>query len=408
MTPLLTTVLASLPVLSAACARPADEHVLQIRARELWVGDGQRLENALLVVADGRIRSVSTGRAPDVSVPLYEHDGVVTAGLIACQSESGAAGELYDDTRAVLAAAHTVDVFQPEHRDFERARAAGITTVVLSPGGENLVGGIACAVKTAGGRVLEPRSALALSFSGAALGRTNSSQFFFFGAAEDELQSPADGGPEQPGRSARGTREPTSYSGAVATLQRLFASGAEPYASAERGVLPVTLDAWDRHEIVRAALFAREHGLRGAVRGAPLAGDPEVLAELKKSGLGVIHGPWSAEQTRASLESLPRLSEAGLPVAFALDAPVHSPEDLRLFAARALSVGAPRDAVWKALTVDAAAIAGVGERVGRLAEGMQADFVLWSGDPLDLRSRAQRVYVDGALAWSEPRPSSPR
>lgn len=387
-------------------ADPAPESVLQVRARELWTSAGQRIPNGLLVIADGRIRSVGTAEGVNPALPLIEHDGIVTAGLIACQTQSGTRGELQDDTRSVLPgfrAEHAVDAAS---HDFERALACGITAVGLAPGPENLVGGLACVVKTAGGRVLAPEASLALSLSSSALGRSTSRGGFLFGEAEDGFANP-DGGPENSARNQRGTREPTSYSGAVETLTRLFAGGEGVFGRAKKGELPVTIEAWDRNEVLRAIDFAHEKGLAGAIRGAPLAGEPAVLAALKASGLGVIVGPFSSDQTRPSLESLARLSQAGVPVGFALDAPRHAPEELRIGAVRTLRAGAPREAVWKALTEDAARLSGVGEKAGTLAPGREADFVLWSGDPLDLTSRVVAVYVDGRRAWSSSSHGSP-
>lgn len=379
---------------------PADR-VLQIHAGELWTAGATRIPDGLLVVAGGRIRSIGSASDIDRGQPWIRHDGVVTAGLVACRTQSGASDELQDDTRSVLSearAAHAVDFTSP---DFERALSAGITALGIAPGPGNLVGGLACVIKTAGGRVLEPEAALALSLSASALGRATVQGGFFFGLSETEagLLAEPDGGPETTSRTTRGTRAPTSYAGAVAMLRQLFARGQGPFGRARRGELPVTIQAWDRHEVLRAAQFAEEHGLRGAIRGAPLAGDPDVLAALRASALGVIVGPYSAQQTRASLESVRLLAEAGVPVAFALDAPTHAPEELRLSAARALRAGATREAVWKALTEDAARLAGT-ESIGTLAPGKEADFVLWSGDPLDLSSRVVAVYVAGERAWS--------
>jgi imidazolonepropionase-like amidohydrolase len=407
MKSLLTPALACALFLAPASAALAQEgsaegSTLQFRAREIWTADGQRVANALLVVEGGKVRAVGADQEADPRLPLIAHDGVISAGLVACQTQSGAAGELLDDTRSVLPEARTLHAFAPEHPDFERALAAGITTLVLPPSPENLVGGLACAVKSAGGSVLSAEASLALSFSSAALGRSTATGFFFFGAAE-ELAS-ADGSPEVTERSRRGTREPTSYAGALAQLRALLAGKSGPFARAAAGELPVVLDAWDRHEVLRAAGFAREHGLRGALRGAPLAGDPDVLAAIQASGLGVILGPFAGDQARRSLESVKLLGAAGVPVAFALDAPLHAPAELRLTAARALWAGASRETAWKALTSDAALLAGVGERVGTLTNGKDADFVLWSGDPLDLRSRVEAVYVDGVSRWRAPRP----
>jgi len=381
---------------------PAPKNVLQIQAKEIWTAGGQRVANGVLIVADGHVRALGGERDIDPAQPLWKHDGVLTAGLIACGTESGARGELQDDTRSVLEAAHAAYAFDPHSKDFARALAAGITAVSIQPGPENLVGGLSCVVKTASGRLVSNESTLALSLSAATLGRSTAQGGFLLGASEENGLARPDGGPENSARTQRGTREPTSYSGALAMLDKLFARNEGPFARAARGELPVTLEAWDRHEVLRAAQFAEVHKLTGAIRGAPLAGDPDVLAALKESKLGVIVGPYAPDQTRPSLESVKRLAEAGVPVAFTLDTPGHAPEELHLSAVRALSAGAPREAVWKALTEDAARLAGVGEALGRLAPGQEADFVLWSGDPLDLQSRVVAVFVDGSRAWPAP------
>ena len=389
-----------LPALAGG-ARLDEDHVLQVQATEIWTSGGERIQGGLLVIEGGRIRSVSRGKAADPGLPLVRHEGVLTAGLVACRSQAGAAGELQDDTRTVLSEARVVQAFDPAHHDFAHALEAGITALELAPSPGNLVGGLSCVVKTSGGRVLAPEAALALSLTGAALGRSTGSNFFFFGSAEEGgvgLSQP-EGGPESSDVSQRGNRLPTSYAGALELLRHHFGKGEGAFARARRGDLPVTIEAWDRHEVLRAAALAQELGLQGAIRGAPLAGDPAVVAALKASRLGVIVGPYSPGQTRASLESIQALSAAGVPVAFALDDPARSPLGLRLSAARALRAGAPREAVWKALTEDAARLAGVGEAVGTLAADREADFVLWSGDPLDLRSRVVAVYVDGRRAW---------
>jgi imidazolonepropionase-like amidohydrolase len=376
-----------------------DRHgVLQIQAKELWISARERVPNGLLVLEDGRVRSAGKGTA-DPSDPLIIHDGVVTAGLIASRAEIGAVGELQDDTRSVLSEARARFTLDWTSTGFERARAEGITAFVLTPGTRNLVGGLTSVVKTFGERISAPDAALALSLSAAALGRSTVQGGFLFGAARGEAPAEIEGGPENSSTTQRGTREPTSYPGAVAMLRHLFESGQGPFARAKTGDLPVTIEAWDRHEVQRAIQFAAERHLRGSIRGAPLAGDPDIVAALKASGLGVVVGPYSAGQAQRSLESVKILSEAGVPVAFALDAPGHAPIELRLTAVRARDAGASTDAVWKALTEDAARLAGVGESAGTLESGRDADVVLWSGNPLDLSSRVVAVYVDGERAW---------
>ena len=62
-----------------------------------------------------------------------------------------------------------------------------------------------------------------------------------------------------------------------------------------------------------------------------------------------------------------------------------------------MAQGLSAENAWNALTSDAASILGVDDRVGRLAPGLDADLVLWSGPPTELSSSVQAVYIDGEL-----------
>ena len=53
----------------------------------------------------------------------------------------------------------------------------------------------------------------------------------------------------------------------------------------------------------------------------------------------------------------------------------------------------------RALTINPARIMGVDDRIGSLTAGKDADFCIWSGDPLDLYSRVEAAYVDGAEVY---------
>ena len=398
----------TLPLLAAFSAAFAStpllaQDVLQVRASEVVRADGSRIENGLLFVRDGKIVSITT-EAPDPALPLIEHDGVLSAGLVACQSASGASREAYDNARSLLPEARMAHAFRPDHSDFADALEAGITTLVLAPSDRNVSGGSTAVVKTAGGTVLSDAGHLSISMTGSALSDSGLNFSRFFGNVDspdaDFDGSTPNGGPEITDRGRRGTRPPTSYAGMLRRLEEELASSDGAFARAKAGELPIFLTAWDRNEVARAATFASAHGLRGALRGAPLAGDPGLVPLLAESGLGLVLGPFDPGHATPSLEGVRALQEAGIPFGFALAQPARSANSFRLSAALALSAGADAQGLLRALTSDAAAIAGVERRVGSLAPGLDADFVLWSGDPLDLSSRAVAVFVDGAAAWT--------
>jgi predicted amidohydrolase YtcJ len=283
--------------------------------------------------------------------------------MIAAHTYSGVEGEATDATRAVLPEARVAYAFDPDRAAYDEAARAGITSVVLTPRPDNLVGGLSAVVKTAGGRVLAPRAHLCLSL----------------GSEAQQLN-----------------RQPTSAMGAVAELEQLFSAGSAdkgPFADAKAKRLPVLIWAGARHEILRAAELARRLGLSGALVSAPLAG--ELADVVAGAGLGVVFGPLDEGVDGRVLRSAVALSAAGVPLAFGLDAPAYAPESLRLFAAQCVREGLSPILAWKALTSDGAKLAGVGDKVGLLAKGYEADFVLWSGNPLDLGSTVVAVFVDG-------------
>ncbi len=385
-----------------------DGDAFQIKAKEVVLADGSRIADGVVVVTDGKITRVGAGDA-DPNLPTLEHDGVLTAGLIACQTRSGGASETVDVTRPFLSDARLVYAFDPSHSDFDKALAAGITSVVLTPADINVAGGVTAVVKTAGGAIVAREAHLALSFSAQALGYSAPRPRFIFGSVDANGTSMDEGGPEVTYVGRRGTRAPTSYGGAVRALGARFeeagadANSERPLARAAHGDLPVFFEAWSRNEVARAVGFAQKHALQGALRGATLASDPGLLPQIVASGLAVVVGPFRTGHARRSLDAVRALQDAGVKVGFALDAPENDPQAFRLSAAMAVGSGADRTAVLQSLTNVAAEIAGVDARVGSIERGKDADFVLWSGDPLNLTSRVEAVYVDGALAWSADR-----
>jgi imidazolonepropionase-like amidohydrolase len=362
--PLLLSVLPA-PTLafSAPTTRPTAETRLAIHAKRIVLGDGQVLEDGWLTLESGVIRQVGRGVQVPSGWPVIEHDGVLTAGMVSFTSSYGNAGESHDSTASLQPELRLADGFDARESDLRWALRQGITTLVLVADSDNLAGGVAAVVKT-DGEVLQREGPLTLSLSDSVA----------------DLR-----------------REPTSYGGALRILGDALADPKGVWQAVGAGRQPVLIHADERHEIDRAARFAKEHGLTGALVGAPRAG--ELAQALSSAALGVVLEPIRSGDDRHELETPASLAEANVPFAFAL----HSVDPLRLSTALAMKGGLAGDVAWRALSADAARLAGVGERVGRLASGMDADLVLWSGDPTELASSVRAVYVGGRLAWREAR-----
>jgi len=353
--------------LTASPAAPAFEsRPFAIRADQVLRADGQSLARGVILVEEGRIVRVGIDLEIPENALVVEHRGTASAGLVALHSHAGAPAEMMDSTRAVLPEARVALAFDPAKGDFADALRAGITSLVLSPIPGSLCGGASSLVKTSGGAVVRSEAQLSLGFSA---------------------------------RSLRNNRFPTSFGAAIAELDRLFEDPEGIFARAAKRQIPVLFEVTSREDVVRAIDFAERHDLAGTICGAAWAG--ELAERLHEAELSAICGPIRVGEERRDLLAVLALEKAGVPFGFALDAPANHPVMLRAGVAMCLREGLGRATAWRALTSDAARIAGAEDRIGDLAKGLDADIVLWSGDPLDLGSSVKAVYVDGELAWME-------
>jgi imidazolonepropionase-like amidohydrolase len=114
----------------------------------------------------------------------------------------------------------------------------------------------------------------------------------------------------------------------------------------------------------------------------------------------VISGPLITGRTKPELRHLtPRnpamLASAGVQLALTTDHNAVPIQYLVHQATLAVKEGLDRSAALRSISLSPAAILGLGDRIGALRPGLDGDVVIWSGDPLDMMSRAQRVFVSG-------------
>jgi imidazolonepropionase-like amidohydrolase len=173
--------------------------------------------------------------------------------------------------------------------------------------------------------------------------------------------------------------------------------------------IPVAFDADQAREIARVLRLAKELNLRPIVTGAREA--DEMAAELKATNTPVIYSlnyptrprtlPPDADEslatlrTRANAPKIPgALAKAGVTFAFETGG-LAQPRDFVRNAARAVTEGLPPAAALRALTIDAAKIAGAADRVGSLEKGKIANVIVTSGDLFAEGTRIRHVFVDG-------------
>jgi imidazolonepropionase-like amidohydrolase len=216
---------------------------------------------------------------------------------------------------------------------------------------------------------------------------------------------------------------PSSRLGTAATIRAAFVEAAaylakiDQNAAAERPGVPVARDLklealgrvlrreipWRQHchradDIATALRLAAEFGydlvLDHGTEGYLIAN------KIAAAGVPVVTGPLITSRSKVELRNRTLanpglLAAAGVTVSIATDHPVVPVHLLIVQVALAVKEGLDPSTALRAVTINPARILGVADRVGSLVPGKDADLVIWSGDPLDVRSRAEAVYIEG-------------
>ena len=169
------------------------------------------------------------------------------------------------------------------------------------------------------------------------------------------------------------------------------------------GEIPLKCHAHRADDILTAVRIAKEFGVKATLDHCT---DGELISdELAKEGLPVFVGPTLGSKSKAELRhksfTTPgALYRAGLTVSIITDAPVIPLENLTMCAGLAANAGLPMDEAWRAITINPARSLGIDSRVGSLEPGKDADFVLWTADPLTtIGGQAYMTVIDGKVVY---------
>jgi len=331
-------------------------------------------------------------------VEAHGHVGV-------CEEAEGWAGQdTNEKTDPNGARLRALDAINPAERGFTDALSGGITTVVVLPGSANPIGGQTAAVKTAGRTVDDMLIREPVSVK-SALG-------------------------ENPKRTYGDQKKlPSTRLGVAAVIRDAFTQAQNYRAQREHAesdgkpfdrdltleTLARVLDGelpWSQHchradDIATALRLADEFGYRLIVNHGT---EGHLLADLlAERNIPVIIGPLfttrsKVELRQRSLRNPGRLARAGVQIAITTDHPVVPIHFLVHQATLAMKEGLDRTTALRSITANPARIMGLDDRVGALRPGLDGDVVLWSGDPLDVMSRALRVFIAGREVYSYAEP----
>jgi len=168
-----------------------------------------------------------------------------------------------------------------------------------------------------------------------------------------------------------------------------------------KGEVRLLVTAHKDQDIMTALRIAKEFGLKIVLDGASEA--QLVLVEIKASGFPVIIHPTMAraggDTESLSMETAGKLKAAGIPVALQSGYEGYVPKTrVVLFeAAMAAANGLSRSDALSLITIDAAKILGLDDRIGSIAPGKDADVAMYDGDPFEFATHCTGTIINGKV-----------
>ncbi len=376
--------------------------MLLIQNGTLYTMESRTPIRADLLIQDGKIARIAPKIPPQKGMDRLDATGKrVYPGFIDAHSHIGIAEEQTtvqtdasnEGTTPVTPYVRAIDGIHPMDSAFHNALAAGITGVMVGPGSSNPIGGQFAFIKTYGRRV-EDMVVLAPAAIKVAFGENPMTTY-----------------------GSSGTMPATRMGIASVIRQELFRAKQylqnqdapedytlECYRELFAGRIPLKAHVHRTDDILTAIRIAKEFSLKltldHCTEGHLIAG------EIAESGYPAIVGPSLASRTKeevkcSDFKTPGVLHRAGVQVALTTDHPVSRIQYLPLCAALAAKEGWSEEAALRAITIDAAKICQVANRLGSLAVGKDGDVVVYDGNPLEISASVWATVIDGQVVWQK-------
>lgn len=372
---------------------------------EEFVGD-IAIENGKIVAMgenldypDAEVRSVAGCTLIPGIIDAHCHIGMFEDGM----GFEGDDGNEY--SKPVTPELRAIDGINPFDKCFSEACAGGITTAVTGPGSANVVGGQFVAMKTAGDRIenMIVKEPLAMK---AAFGenpkRVYSGQKTFYTrmTVASTLRKTLIESKEY--------EKKLRDAGDDESKKPAFDFAKESMLPVIRRELPLKIHAHRADDILTAIRIAKEFNIRITLdhftEGYMIIN--RIKKDIEELGAGIIVGPLLTDRSKIELRNLsmtaPKvLYDNGVKFAMMTDHPVIPLQYLPVCAALAVREGLPEKAALESITINAAEIVGLSDRIGSLEVGKDADIAVFYGHPFDFRARCVMTVVNGKIAHDE-------
>jgi len=370
---------------------------------------GAVLEKGTILIEAGKIKAVGADLAVPPGAEIIDaQGGYVLPGIIDAHThigvyEEGIGFEGADGNEMTNPATphiRALDAVNPADKAFAGARAGGVTSLAVAPGSANVIGGQVLAMKT-WGRVVDDmviRAPLGLKVA--------------FGENPKRVYSNQKKSPSTRMAVAAILRE--NLTAARNYLDKLERAKDDPEKAPDRDLkleilakvlrkeIPLRAHAHRADDIITAVRIAEEFDVDIVIEHCT---EGHLIADfLAEKGVPAIIGPTlgtrpKVELVNATFRTPGILHKAGVKVALTSDHPVFPVQQLPIQAALVHKHGLPEEEALKAITINAAEILGIANRVGSLEPGKDADIVIFSGHPFHWKTRVEKTLIDGEIVY---------
>jgi imidazolonepropionase-like amidohydrolase len=372
---------------------------------------GPIIDEGVILIDEGKIKQIGSGIVVPGNATIIDAAGRwVFPGFIDAHSHIGlfeeAVGEVGEDgnewTDPITPHIRALDAVNPSDKAFEDAVRSGITCVFTGPGSANIIGEQSIALKTIGkvadNMVVKEPAGLKIAFG------ENPKRVY---GEQKKMPSTRMG-------NAALLRE-TMQKALNYKNKSIKAECKDPKRCIERdlkmevlcdvldGIIPLRAHAHRADDIMTAIRIAKEFDVEIVIEHCT---EGHLIAdELVKAGVPAVVGPSLTSRSKCELKDLSFktpgiLANKGVKVAIMTDHPVIPIQYLPVCAALAVREGMEEHDALAAITINAADIIGISDRVGSLEMGKDADLVIWDGFPLDIKSKPVFVMINGKTAFS--------
>lgn len=368
------------------------------------------IDNGYILIENGKITDLGSMNScpplPDKYIDLnhantypgfidaHSHLGIFEDGL---NFEGDDGNEMTDPATPNL---RVIDAINPFDKCFKEAIQHGVTTVACSPGSSNPIAGQIAVIKTLGNRIddMIVKAPAAIKFS---LGENPKTVY------NDKNQTPI-------------TRMATAaiireylYKAKYYLKEKTnFQNDPNNYDPPEfdakyEALLPLLkrdilahFHAHRADDIFTAIRIAKEFNLKYAIIHAT---EGHLITEqLKKENIPLFCGPFLCDRSKPELKNLTTanpgiITNAGISSSIITDHPVIPQQYLTVCAALAVKEGMPEDDALKSITINPANALGISDKVGCINKGLDADLVIYDGNPLDFKLKPRMVICSGKI-----------